>query len=189
MSGGGGFLGGGQPVPSGEGNAGGGNAPESGDDGIQIVATPAEGGLLDQVESDTGDDSEVVEAMYDDRMINDVHWTVIEADYLGEVLPDGTESENGELVGVVYQIENLTGAPITLIDLEVADGDDNIYSYSLEMSGTLEDGCSNIAIEPEMPLTCTAIFDVPLDATDLHVVLTDFNMLGGAEEKLDLELD
>ena len=113
----------------------------------------------------------------------------MEADYLGDALADGTVAENGEFVGVVYRIENMTDAPITLVDLELADSDDNRYSFSLPESEALEDGCGNIALEPESPVTCTAIFDIPLDVTDLHAVLTDFNMLGGTEETLDLELD
>lgn len=194
MSGGGGFLGGGggQAIPPGGGES----LPESSGEAGEAENLPPiqDGGLLEQVESGTLDESgsdsgDGIEAMYDSLMVNDVHWTVIEADYLGDTLSDGTQAQSGEFVGVVYQIENMTDAPITLVNLELLDGNDTKHEYSLELSAALEDGCSTVPLEPEIPYTCTALFDVPLDATDLHVVLTDFNMLGGVTDTLDLELD
>ena len=193
MSGGGGFLGGqpgGTEPPPQEGSA-----PEgSNDGGIQIVSTPQEGGLLDQVESGTIDldgsnSTDAVDAMYDDRMVNDVHWTILEAGELGETLADGTQAQTGTFVGVVYMIENMTDAPLTLVDLQLVDSANSRYSFALETSQSLDDGCGNVTLESNSPLTCTALFVVPTTATDLNAVLTDFNMLGGTEELLDLELD
>lgn len=187
LSRGGGSLGGGQTGA----NDGGDSSPPAEEENPQANSAPQQGGLIENIEGGAINASAntAAEDVLFEQTVNDVHWTILEADYLGDSLAGGALSENGEFVGVVYQIENLSDSPITLIDLQLVDGDNNTYSFSLDTSQSLEDGCNNVTLQPDSPVLCTAIFDVPSDASDLHALLTDFNMLGGAEELLDLELD
>lgn len=182
----GGLLGGGQ-IPGGAGG--------SQNGGLETQPSENEGGLLEQVQQEDstvqeGTDVEEFEAQFGPVEINDVRWTILEADEIGEVLADELESENGTFVGVVFQVENLTDDPLTLVGLDLIDSTDETYNYLSEALPYLDgDGCETETLEPNTVLECTAIYDIFSDAEDLQAVLTDLNMLGGEQHLLDLELD
>lgn len=183
----GGMLGGGQ-LPSGTDET-----SQSG--GLETEPTQSEGGLIEQSQQDDNAElesiePEVIEAQFAPVDVNDVRWTVLEAAEIGEVIGEELESENGTFVGVVFQVENMTSDPLTLVGLELVDSTDETYGYVSDALPYLDgDGCETETIEPNTVLECTAIYDVYGDAEDLQAVLTDLNMLGGEQQLLDLELD
>lgn len=183
----GGLLGGGQ-LPSGTDET-----SQSG--GLETEPTQSEGGLIEQAQQDDNAElesiePEAIEAQFAPVEVNDVRWTVLEAAEIGEVIGEELESENGTFVGVVFQVENMTSDPLTLVGLELVDSTDETYGYVSEALPYLDgDGCETETIEPNTVLECTAIYDVYGDAEDLQAVLTDLNMLGGEQQLLDLELD
>lgn len=184
----GGLLGGGQ-IPGAQAPGGG---QDSSSGGVLEPQNGEQGGLLEQVQNDDGDvgAEDAVEAMFDPVELNGVEWTIMEAGEIGEVLADELESENGTFVGVVYQVENQTSDPLTLVGLDLVDSTDEKYSYVSDALPYLDgDGCETETLEPNSVIECTAIYDVYSDAEDLQAVLTDLNMLGGDELLLDLELD
>lgn len=163
--------------------------------GLETEPTQSEGGLIEQTQQDDNAEleriePEVIEAQFAPVDVNDVRWTVLEAAEIGEVIGEELESENGTFVGVVFQVENMTSDPLTLVGLELVDSTDETYSYVSEALPYLDgDGCETETLEPNTVLECTAIYDVYSDAEDLQAVLTDLNMLGGEQQLLDLELD
>lgn len=187
----GGLLGGGQAP----GSQAPGGADNSQSEGVETQPLENDGGLLEQVQQDDleaieGDGAEAVESQFAPVEVNDVRWTILEAGEIGEVLAEELESENGTFVGVVYQVENQTSEPLTLVGLELVDSADETYGYVSDALPYLDgDGCETETLEPNTVIECTAIYDVYNDAEDLQAVLTDLNMLGGEQELLDLELD
>ncbi len=180
----GGLLGGGQvPGNTGDSSQGG---------GLETQPAENQGGLLEQVQQDDDAEleAEVIESQFAPVEVNDVRWTIMEAGEIGEVLADELEAENGSFFGVVFQVENMTSDPLTLVGLDLVDSENETYNYVSEALPYLDgDGCETETLEPNTVMECTAIYDVYSDAVDLQAVLTDLNMLGGEQELLDLELD
>lgn len=185
----GGLLGGGQ-IPGAQAPGG---VEDSSSGGVLETDDGQQGGLLEQVQNGDAEGEaagEEIEAMFEPVELNGVEWTILEAGEIGEVLAEELESENGTFVGVVYQVENQTSDPLTLVGLDLVDSTDEKYSYSSDALPYLDgDGCETETLEPNSVIECTAIYDVYSDAEDLQAVLTDLNMLGGEEQLLDLELD
>lgn len=190
VSQGGSFLGG-QPGPAND------PVPQNEEGGAQqSEAAPAQGGLIEQVQQGGLDPLEnesdvVADAMFEPVEVNGVRWTIYEAADMGDTLFDGSlVSQNGTFVAVAYQVENLTSDPLTLVGLELVDSQDELYRYSSEAIPLLDgDGCETETLEPNTALECTAIYDVFEDAENLHVVVTDLNLLGGEQKSIDLQLD
>ena len=128
--------------------------------------------------------------------VNDVCWTILRSAELGEVLQSESDEvddlvADGRLIGVRFGIENLGGDPLTFVGMKVFDDQGHEYTY---LPGALpfiidEEACDVEQLEPGDALTCTAIYDVEVDAAGLQAVLSDLSLLGGEEIAVDLGLD
>jgi len=128
--------------------------------------------------------------------VNDVRWTILQAVELGDYLESKSDAVSdlratGRLIGVRFQLENLGEEPLTFVGMEVADAQGGKYTYLSEALPFIidEEACQMEDLEPGVAITCTAIYDVSVDATGLQAALTDLNLLGGEEHFVDLDLD
>lgn len=128
--------------------------------------------------------------------VNDVRWTMLQAVELGSSLESESDVVDdlvatGRLIGVRFQVENLGDEPLTVVGMAVMDDQGREYAYLGEALPFIvdEEACQIEELEPGAEITCTALYDVPLDASGLQGVFTDLSLLGGTELVVDLELD
>jgi hypothetical protein len=173
--------------------AGGGQIGQPLEDAVDAGAEPLE--TLAPLPEVVGEEASITEAG-ESIDVNDVRWTILQAVELGDYLESESDvvddlRATGRLLAVRFQLENLGEDPLTFVGMEVADAQGGQYTYLSEALPFIidEEACQMEELEPGVAITCTAIYDVNVDATGLQVVLTDLNLLGGEELFVDLDLD
>jgi len=92
---------------------------------------------------------------------------------------------------VHFTITNEGDVLNTFIGLELVDSSGQRYSYLDEGLDFIveEEACQIVELEPAAAATCTAVYDIPFEATGLQAVFTDLSLIGPEEKLDDLALD
>lgn len=179
---------------SGPGQSGSAGVPENEIEGPLATLAP----LPDSSDEETAAAGVAVEIDPSDSesiVVNDIAWTLLDAVYLGETLESGTEEipdlvANGRLLGLRFSISNQGDDLHTFFGLAIVDSDGQSYSYLSDSLDFIieEESCELVELEPEGTITCTAIYDVPTEASDLRAVFNDLSLVGGEEKLVGLGL-
>lgn len=130
-------------------------------------------GKLDRSQIDILSKGDIVEA-------GDLTWTVIESEYIGSLIIDDENSSSletkvGRFLSLRFKVMNNSQEPRSIYDLKVIDSQGNQYSICIEAYGYTgtEEACVLEELLPGIERTFTATYDVPLDAVDLIMEVTD----------------
>ncbi len=125
--------------------------------------------------------------------VGDIIWKVDNVEYLGSQIPSDTgsgflETKYGRFIGVKFTAENVGQDIRTIIDLQVIDSKGREFPICAAAYGYLGvvEACLLVDLFPEVKQTFFASFDVPLDAVDLILEVSDLG--APPEEKVYIDL-
>jgi hypothetical protein len=127
--------------------------------------------------------------------VGSIEWTVTSARRLGEVLKSNNQfiddlKAGGQFIQVDIRVENQGGSPKTLTAPYVFDDKGRQYRRSTEAHWFVPDERNTFlrTLNPNVPVTCSAIYDVADDATGLSLLVGDLDLLSSAEGAIELGL-
>lgn len=157
---------------------------------------PLPGGDSGESTADGVEEQEPDPAAADGVVVNDIAWTLLDAVELGGALESGNETiedlaADGRLVGVRFSITNHSDELHTFIGLTIVDNNEQRYNYDSSSLDFIveEERCETVNLGQEATITCTAIYDVAVEATGLQAVFNDLSLIAGEEKLVDLGLD
>lgn len=180
---------------SGSGQPGNSGAPES------EIAEPLEtlAPLPESSDEETTADVEGQESDPENAgiiVIDDIAWTLLDAVYLGETLESDTDEiadlvANGRLIGIRFTLTNQGEELHTFIGLDLVDSTGERTSYMGDSLDFIidEEACDLIELEPGDTVTCTAIYDIPVESNGLQAAFNNLSLIGGEEKLVDLGID
>ncbi len=125
--------------------------------------------------------------------VGDIIWQVENVKYLGSQIPnnDGSgilKAKYGRFISVEFSAENVGQDIRTIIDLKVIDSKGREFPICAAAYGYLgvEGACLLVDLYPEVKQTFFASFDVPLDAVDLILEVSDLGAPPEEEVYIDL---
>lgn len=128
-----------------------------------------------------------------DVQVGEVRWKILEAQDLGPTLTGGQGSEKekttaGRWVRVHFEFENLSSDMQSFSGIKVVDDQGREFTASSDVFSFFPEPewCVLENINPNVPKTCTHIYEVPANATSLKLVVTDLEMFGSEEAQIDL---
>lgn len=151
-------------------------------------------------EGDGGDQEQASQekeaaAVGQDVIVGDIRWKFLEATDLGQELKSDNQfidpkTTAGRFVKVRFEIENRGTEAATYAGIEVVDGQGRTFkTYDDRITFTPQgELCVLEQLNPNLPKTCTEIFEVPADATGLKAKAGDLELFGGEEALVDLGL-
>ncbi len=129
--------------------------------------------------------------MNEDAVVGDVRWNVSKA-YTSKTLQGfmETKTAGGQYVVVNVTVENLGKEMKSVSDLKVVDSQGREFTASSDMFKNL--GAEQMYIldniNPNVPQTFAAVYEVPEGAEGLKLMVGDLSLLGSDEALIDLEL-
>lgn len=132
-----------------------------------------EKGMLDRSKITVSDKGDAVQA-------GEVTWTLIESEYLGSLIVNdedsgSLETESGRFLSLRFKVINNSDEPRSIIDVKIIDSNGEEYPICIDAYGyiAVEEACVLEELLPGIERTFTATYDVPLDAVDLLMEVTD----------------
>ncbi len=128
-------------------------------------------------------------------MVGDIKWQLLAAESTGQTL----ESDNafmpkmtttGQFIRVDFSIQNAGKTAVTYMGIDLIDSRGSIYEPSNDALMLIAAGrqCIFEQVNPGVVRTCTVVYEVPLDATELNIQFSDLNMMGAQTENVELGL-
>lgn len=134
-------------------------------------------------------------AVGQDVLVGEVRWKILSAESLGNTLISGNQfiddlTTSGNFVKVRFEIENRSKDMKSFTGLDLIDNRDREYTRSSDAIRFIDNGeeCVLENINPGITKICTAIYEVPFDATGLQAHVGDLSFWGSDEERIDLGL-
>jgi len=125
--------------------------------------------------------------------VGDIEWTVTGARRLGRTLKSdnqliGELQAGGQFVRVQMRVENKGERPRTLLAPDLFDDNGRRFRKSTEADWHIPRDQNPFLrnLNPNVPVNCSAIYDVANDATGLTLLVGDLDVLGSAEGAIDL---
>lgn len=130
-----------------------------------------------------------------DVLVGEVRWKMLSAEELGNQLVSNNQfidplMTSGKFVRVRFEIENRSTDTRTFAGMDLVDAQGRKYTSSSDALMFIENAeiCLIENLNPNIVKTCTVIFEVPIDASDLHAYVGDLKLFGGDEAKINLGL-
>jgi hypothetical protein len=130
-----------------------------------------------------------------DVRVDEVRWKVLEAEALGKQLKSTNQfikdkTTSGQFVRVRFELENLSKDLLTFAGLDLVDDQGRTFKPSSDVIGFIpsEELCVLENLNPNVAKTCTAIYEVPANATGLKAQVGDLKLLGNQSALIDLGL-
>ncbi len=131
----------------------------------------------------------------EDVRVDEVRWKILEATDLGNTLKSQTQfikdkTTTGRFVRVRFEVENLSKDMLTFTGLDLVDDQGRTFKPSSEALEFIpnEEWCVLENLNPNVPQICTAIYEVPANATGLQALVGDLKILGNKTARIDLGL-
>lgn len=129
-----------------------------------------------------------------DVIVGKVRWKVLAAEDLGAELKSDNQfidslTTAGHFVRVRVEVENRAANARTFTEGDIADDQGRTFGDSSDAIHFIEDSelCILERLNPNVPRVCTAIYEIPMDATALKLVVGDLAPFGD-EASIDLNL-
>lgn len=129
-----------------------------------------------------------------DVIVGKVRWKVLAAEDLGAELKSDNQfidplTTSGHFVRVRVEVENRDTDARTFTEGDIADGQGRTFGDSSDAIFFIEEKerCVLERLNPNVPRVCTAIYELPTDATALKLVVGDLAPFGD-EASIDLNL-
>jgi hypothetical protein len=120
---------------------------------------------------------------------------VLEAEALGKQLKSTNQfikdkTTSGQFVRVRFELENLSRDLLTFAGLDLVDDQGRTFKPSSDVIGFIpsEELCVLENLNPNVAKTCTAIYEVPANATGLRAQVGDLKLLGNQSALINLGL-
>jgi hypothetical protein len=129
--------------------------------------------------------------------VGDVVWNLLEAKDLGNVLGTGTNQyargtvqTEGKFIGLRFSVENQGSQIRYIYDLRLIDGKGNVYPICLAAYAAFfpQEACALQEIIPDVKMSFSAAYEVPLKANDFLLEVTDLNTPPEKKEYLKIGL-
>jgi hypothetical protein len=128
-----------------------------------------------------------------DVQVDEVRWKVVEAVNLGATLTSENQfienkTSGGHFVRLRFEVENRSKDLLSFAGIDLVDDQGRSYTRASDVIGFLpqEELCFLENLNPNVPKTCTAIYEVPANAAGLKAELTDLKAFGAASQLVDL---
>ena len=162
---------------------------DSGSRGFEGFASPGEGGR-DGAEAGSGSFG-----VGQDVIVGNVRWTILEAQDLGNTMPGIDEftdprTTNGRFIRIRLEVENRGSEALSLTDIDLVDAQGRTFQNETGVYGYVPDQevCFLEQLNPNLPRTCTFLFQVPPDASDLQASVGDLQLFGSKDALISLNL-
>jgi hypothetical protein len=130
-----------------------------------------------------------------DVLVGEVRWKMLEAQDLGNQLVSDNQfieplNTAGKFIRVRFEIENRSKDMQSFIGFDLVDSQGREFTSSSDALMFIDNSetCILENLNPNLPITCMVIYEVPADATGLKAYVGDLSMFGGAEAKIELGL-
>jgi hypothetical protein len=131
----------------------------------------------------------------EDVRVDEVRWKILEAADLGKTLKSTNQfvkdkNTAGRFVKVRFELENLSKDMLTFAGLDLVDDQGRTFKASGDAFQFIpnEEACVLENLNPNVAKSCTAIYEVPANATGLKAQAGDLKILGNKTELIDLGL-
>jgi hypothetical protein len=111
--------------------------------------------------------------------LGELRWHVVKAESLGSELTSDNQfidskTTAGKFVAVYFDVENLGKDPTSFFGVDLVDGVERQFGAFDEgfMFVPNELQCTLAKMNPNLPLSCMVIFEIPADATELKLKVT-----------------
>lgn len=128
-----------------------------------------------------------------DVIVGKVRWKVVAVENLGSELKSDNQfvdplTSAGHFFMVRVEVENRATEARTFAEGDIVDSQGRTFGDSADAIHFIEDNerCILESLNPNLPRICTAIYEVPTDATGLKLFVGDLNLFGGDEAYIDL---
>ena len=134
-------------------------------------------------------------AIGQDVKFDKVRWKITSAQDLGNKLKSGNEliddkTTAGRFIKIRFEIENLSNDNLYFTDFDLVDDQNRTYKSSSDVLFFIpsDEMCILQNLNPNIPKTCTSIFEVPANARNLKAQVNDFGALFSKKVLIDLGL-
>ena len=131
----------------------------------------------------------------DEVTLGELRWRVAKAENLGSELTSDNQfiepkTTAGKFVAVYFDVENLGKDPTSFLGVDLMDGVEREFGAFDEgfMFVPNELQCVLAKMNPNLPISCMVIFEIPADATELKLKVTSQATFGGEEALISLGL-
>jgi hypothetical protein len=131
----------------------------------------------------------------EDVRVDEVRWKVLEATDLGKTLKSTNQfvkdkTTSGRFVRVRFELENLSKDMLTFAGLDLVDDQGRTFKPSSDAFQFIpnEETCVLENLNPNVAKSCTAIYEVPANATGLQAQAGDLKIIGNKTALIDLGL-
>ena len=121
-----------------------------------------------------------------DVIVGKVRWKVLAAEDLGPELKSDNQftdplTTSGHFVLVRVEVENRDDNARTFTEGDITDNQGRTFRNNSDAIHFIETGerCILESLNPNLPHICTAIYEIPLDAAGLKLVVGDLAPFGG----------
>jgi hypothetical protein len=160
---------------------------------IQAVAQPAEQSAPTAAPAATA--APKAFGVGEDVRVDEVRWKILEALDLGTTLKSDNQfvkdkTTSGRFVKVRFELENLSKDMLTFAGLDLLDNQDRTFKPSSDAFQFIpsEEACVFENLNPNVAKSCSAIYEVPANASGLKAQAGDLKILGGESALIDLGL-
>lgn len=137
-----------------------------------------------------------VPAIGTDVSVGKINWKVTTASALGQTLKSDNQfiedkTTSGKFVTVSYQVENRDTDKVYFEAPKLVDAQERKFSdYNEALSFVPEkERCIFKELNPNVPATCTVIYEVAADAKQLMAEVTSLALFGGSPILIDLAIE
>lgn len=130
-----------------------------------------------------------------DVQVDQMRWKVLAAEDLGTTLHSDNQfvkdkTSGGRFVRVRFELENLSKDMLSFAGLDLVDAQGRTFKAASDAFAFIpqEEQCILENLNPNVAKSCTAIYEVPANASGLKAQVTDLKMFGSATEVIDLGL-
>lgn len=120
-----------------------------------------------------------------DVILGELRWRIVKAESLGsELISDNQfidpKTTTGKFVAVYFDVENLGKDPTSFFGVDLVDSAEREFGAFDEgfMFVPNELQCTLAKMNPNLPISCMVIFEVPSDATGLKLKVTSQSAFG-----------
>jgi hypothetical protein len=160
---------------------------------IQAVAQPAEQSAPTAAPAATA--APKAFGVGEDVQVDEVRWKILEALDLGTTLKSDNQfvkdkTTSGRFVKVRFELENLSKDMLTFAGLDLLDNQNRTFKPSSDAFQFIpsEEACVFENLNPNVAKSCTAIYEVPANASGLMAQVGDLKLLGNESALIDLGL-
>lgn len=132
-----------------------------------------------------------------DVIVGEVRWKMLSAVNEGNTLQSGNQfiddvTTAGTFIRVRFEVENLSKDLLSYTSIDLVDDQGREFVNSSNVFAFIDDKelCFLIVnLNPNVPVTCQEIFEVPTNATGLQAKVGDLKLFGTKEALIDLGLE